>query len=101
MVAIYEIAEAIRKTPFHTLTDNCLIKSFRFKKRCRKQGIKAYVVISFGFAPVKWGVRLAVPIVHGWAEVDGRRIEVARSLYQKSLWGTFDKEIKPVFAIWV
>lgn len=101
MVAIYDIAEAVRKTPFHTLTDNCLIKSFRFKRQCRSKGTDAHVVISFGFARVARGIRLVVPIIHAWAEVDGRRIEVARPLDKLSLWGTLDKDIKPVFAIWL
>lgn len=100
-MVVDEIAETIRRVPFHAVTNNCLIKSFRFKRECGRKGIKARVVISFGFARVDRRIRLAVPIFHAWAEVDGRRIEVARPMDEASLWGTLDSEIKPVMAVWV
>ncbi|MFC1910555.1 hypothetical protein ACFLXC_04645 [Chloroflexota bacterium] len=96
-----EIADSLRQEPFNTLTNNCLIKSFRFKRRCAELGIKARVVISFGYAPVSRGLRFFVPIIHGWAEVDGCRIELAHPLDDPNVFGTLDSEVKPLAAIWI
>jgi hypothetical protein len=96
------IADSLRNEPFHTLRNNCLVKSFRFKRQCLKEGIAARVVIAFCCAPVRRGCfNLTIPIIHAWAEVDGRRIEVARPLCQPGPWGTLDSEVRPVFAVWI
>jgi len=96
-----EIADSIRAEPFHSIRNNCLIKSFRFKRLCAQCGIEARVVISFGYTRGNRYIRLIIPIVHAWGEVNGRRIELARPLDEPSLWGTLDSEIKPLCAIWI
>ena len=96
------IANSLRHEPFHILRNNCLLKSFRFKGQCARRGIKARVVISFGYTRVRRGrFNLTIPIIHAWAEVAGSRIEVARPLDEPSVWGTFDSEVRPVFAVWI
>ena len=96
------IANSLRHEPFHILRNNCLVKSFRFKRRCARRGIAARVVISFGYTRVRRGCfNLTIPIIHAWAEVAGSRIEVARPLRQPGPWGTLDSEVRPVFAVWI
>lgn len=96
-----EIADSIRAEPFHILTNNCLIKSFRFKRECALRGIKAKVVISFGYTRVTRFIKLIIPIIHAWAEVEGKRMEVARPLDEPGPWGTLDSEVKPLVAVWI
>lgn len=96
-----DIVDSIRAEPFHTLWNNCLIKSVRFKRACARRGIEARVVVSFGYTRVNRHLRLIIPIVHAWGEVDGCRVELARPLDEPSLWGTLDSEIKPLVAIWL
>lgn len=107
---VEEIADSIRAEPFHSLCNNCLVKSLRFKKECLRRGIEARVVVCFGYTRV---IRhpsmillgrmkgLTIPIIHTWGEVEGRRIEVARPLDEPSVWGTLDSEVKPLVAIWI
>jgi hypothetical protein len=96
------IADSLRHEPFHTLRNNCLIKSFRFKRACARRGIRARVVIAFGYTQVRRNCfNLTIPIIHGWGEVEGSRIEVARPLDEPSLWGTLDSAVKPIIAIWI
>ena len=95
------VADSIRVEPFHSLWNNCLVKSFRFKRECARRGIEARVVISFGYTRFIRRVRLTIPIIHAWGEVEGRRIEVARPLDEPSVWGTLDSEVKPLVAIWI
>ena len=96
-----EVADSIRGEPFHALWNNCLIKSFRFKRDCARKGIKARVVVSFGYTRVISHIRLTIPIIHAWGEVEGRRIEVSRPLDEPGIFGTLDSEIKPLAAIWI
>lgn len=99
-----EIAEKLRQEPYHILPMkyNCVGKSFRFKKECINTGIKARVVICFGIVTTRrFGPLLKVPMIHGWGEVDNKRIEVARPLDEKSPWGTFDIDLKPIIAVWI
>ncbi len=96
-----EVADRLRAEPFHTLRNNCLVKSFRFKRECARRGIRARVVISLGYTRVKRRLRLTIPIIHAWGEVEGKRIEVARPLDEPSLWGTLDSEVQPVLAVWI
>jgi hypothetical protein len=98
---VEEVADSIRREPFHSLRNNCLVKSFRFKRECARRGIEARVVISLGYTRVMRRIRLTIPIIHAWGEVEGRRIEVARPLDEPSVWGTLDSEVKPLVAIWI
>ena len=98
---VEEVADSIRREPFHSLWNNCLIKSLRFKRECARRGIEARVVVSFGCTRVIRYIRLRIPIIHAWGEVDGCRIELARPLDEPGVWGTLDSEIKPLVAIWI
>lgn len=105
MTQVEEIAERLRHEPYHVLPMrcNCLGKSFRFKRECRKAGIDARVVICIGiiYPRIIFGCSLKVPMVHEWGEVCNKRIEVARPLDQRGPLGTFDIDIKPIIAVWV
>ncbi len=98
---VEEIADSIRSEPFNALWNNCLIKSFRFKRECARKGIEARVVISFGYTRLIRHIRLTIPIIHAWGEVEGRRIEVSRPLDEPGIFGTLDSEIQPLAAIWI
>jgi hypothetical protein len=98
---VEEVADSIRAEPFHSLWNNCLVKSFRFKRKCARRGIEARVVISLGYTRVMRRLRLTIPIIHAWGEVEGIRVEVARPLDEPSVWGTLDSEVKPLVAIWI
>lgn len=96
------IAEKLRQVPFHTITNNCLRKSFRFKRECKRIGTDARVVITIGIVRIeRFGLSLKLLFGHAWVEVNGQRIEVARPLNQKSPWGTFDIDFKPLIGIWI
>lgn len=94
------IAERIRGEPFHMLTNNCFRKSLKFRRECRKVGIRVRVVLALVITPCD---RLLLPpyVVwfHAWAEVDGQRIELARPLDERNLANTFDADIQPVVEI--
>ncbi len=98
---VEEVADSIRAEPFHSLWNNCLVKSFRFKRECARRGIAARVVVSLGYTRVVRRIRLTIPIIHAWGEVEGRRVEVARPLDEPSVWGTLDGEVRPLVAIWI
>jgi hypothetical protein len=98
---VEEVADSIRREPFHALWNNCLVKSFRFKRECARRGIEARVVVSLGYTRVIRHIRLTIPIFHAWGEVECRRIEVARPLDEPGVWGTLDSEVKPLVAIWI
>jgi len=104
MTRVKKIAEKIRHEPYRVLPMgyNCIGKSFRFKKECLRGGIEARVVISLSIVETRrLGFPAKVPMIHGWGEVDNRRIEVARPLDERSPWGTFDIDLKPMIAIWI
>jgi len=79
--SVEELASRIRKRPYSVISDNCLIKSVGFARRCTKMGVEAKVVACLAFSyrrvPV---VDFKVPIAgpHFYAEVLGKRYEVSR-----------------------
>ncbi len=97
-----QIAEKIRREPYHALTNNCVHKSLRFRDECRRIGIRAKIVLALVITPCK---RFLLPpyIVwfHAWAEVDGQRIELARLLDERSPFNTYDIDVKPVVAVYL
>ena len=98
---IEEIAERIRHEPFHSLTNNCFIKSIKFKRACSKLDIRVAVVASLSTVEFRrWGIHFWFLIIHAWAFANERRLEVARPLDEKSLWGTFDIDVIPIIGIW-
>lgn len=97
---VERIAQELRYERFDLLINNCIIKSIRFRNKCRLLGIPARANISFSKARTKWfGYRLVLPTIHGFGELDGERIEVAHRLDQIGVWGTVDADVIPVFTM--
>jgi hypothetical protein len=96
------IAERLRQEPYRLLNNDCITKSLRLKKECRAMGIPARVVVCLGLARARWfGRWLTIPVIHGWGEVEGRRMETSRPLGSSGIWGIVPMNIKPVIAIWL
>ena len=94
------IAEKLRQEPYHLFSNDCITKSLRLKKECQALGIPARVVVCVGLARARWfGCWLTIPVIHGWGEVEGNRIETSRPLGSSGLWGIVPVNIKPVIAI--
>jgi hypothetical protein len=96
-----EMAERLRKEPYSFLTNDCLIKSAKLKKECVPLGIPVRIVACIGLARAQvfrlWW--MTIPVVHGWAEVEGKRIEVSRPVGVSGVWGIIPANIKPVIKI--
>lgn len=94
------MAEEIRQEPYKLLANDCITKSARVKRKCRKLGIKIKVVVCIGKSPAKWfGKWMIIPVIHGWVEYQGKRIETSRPLGASGIWGIIPINIKPVVAI--
>ena len=94
------IAEKLRQEPYSLFKNDCITKSVRLKKECQAVGISARVVVCVGLAKARWfGYWLTIPVVHGWGEVEGRRIETSRPLGSSGLWGIVPMNIKPVIML--
>ena len=101
---VLQIAEALRREPFHLFshTQNCVGKAFRFRKLCRLEGIETRVVISITLTQARlFGFWVTILCFHAWGEFEGRRIEVARPSGEVGHWGVVDMDEKPIFAIWL
>ncbi|MBA7506489.1 hypothetical protein ES706_05180 [subsurface metagenome] len=100
-----KIAEKLRGEPYHLLgfrRSNCIGKSFRFKRECKKTGIDARVVLCVGIVKARpLGFWINMLTIHAWGEVDGERIEVAMPLGKVGIWGIVDINIKPIVATWI
>lgn len=95
------IAEKLRQVPYNLFTNDCIIKSLRFKSECKAAGIPARVVVCIGLGRARWfGRWFTIPVIHGWGEVEGKRIETSRPLGSSVIWGIVPMNIKPVIAIW-
>lgn len=94
------IAEKIRQEPYSLFKNDCIIKSLRFKNECKAVGITARVVVCIGLVKARWfGRWLKIPVIHGWGEVEGKRIEISRPLGSSGLWDIVPMNIKPVIVI--
>lgn len=97
-----KIAESLRQEPYSLLTNDCITKSVRFVRACRKQGIKARVVLTIGRSKArlpllrKWAT---IPVIHSWGEVEGKRMEVSRPLGAQGMWGIVPRDIQPIVKI--
>jgi hypothetical protein len=95
-----EIAFKLRQEPYHLLSNDCITKSVRLKKQCRSLGIAVKVVVCIGLARACWfGRWLTIPVIHGWGEVEGKRIETSRPLGASGVWGIIPVNIRPVIAL--
>ncbi|MFQ5997167.1 MAG: hypothetical protein ACE5KP_06040, partial [Dehalococcoidales bacterium] len=77
---VEEIAERLRHEPYNFLTNDCFIKARKLKRECAVLGIPVRIVACIGLVRAQvfrlWW--MTIPVVHGWAEVEGKRIEVSR-----------------------
>jgi len=95
-----EIAKIIRNETYHLLTNDCIIKSLKFRRTCKKMGVRAKVVLCLGLGRAKWlNCWLTIPVIHAWGEVKRQRIETSRPLGSSGIWGIIPVNIKPVVAI--
>ena len=98
---VEEIAERLRKEPYSFLTNDCLIKSSKLKKACKPLGIPVRIVACIGLGRAKvfrlWW--MTIPVVHGWAEVEGKRVEVSRPTGVSGTWGIIPRDIRPIIRV--
>ena len=95
-----EIAERLRQEPYKFFKNDCLTKSIRFKRECKALGIPAGAVACIGLARARlFGRWLTIPVLHGWGEVEGKRIETSRPLGSSGMWGIVPVNIKPVITV--
>ena len=81
------LAEQLRQEPYVLFSNDWVSKSFRLKRRCKELGIDARVVVCIGISKAKWfGFWLTIPVIHGWGEVEGKRIETSRPLGSSGIW---------------
>lgn len=100
MDEVDKIAEKLRQETYRLFRNDCLTKSVRFKKQCRSIDVRAKVVVCLGLARARWFKRwLTIPVIHGWGEVSGRRIETSRPLGSSGIWGIVPMNIKPIIRI--
>ncbi len=94
------LAEALRREPYHLLTNDCITKSVRFKRACTAVGLPARVALCLGLARARWfGYRLTVPVLHAWGEVAGARLETSRPLGEAGVWGIVPATIRPLVTL--
>lgn len=98
---VEEIAKRLRQEPYNLLRNDCITKSVRFKHECEKLGIHARGVACIGLARARFfGHWLTIPVIHGWGEVDVKRIETSRPLGSPGIWGIVPMNIRPIIAVW-
>ena len=92
-----KIAETLRQEPYNLLTNDCLTKSIRLKRECKALGVPVRVVACIDLARARlFGCWLTIPVIHGWGEVEGKRIETSRPLGASGIWGIIPANIKPI-----
>jgi len=95
-----KIAANLRQEPYILFRNDCIGKSRRLKKACRDMGIPTRLVVCLGYARARLFNRpLIVPVIHGWGEVEGQRIETSRPLGHSGFMGIVPVHIKPLIAI--
>ena len=95
-----EIAEKLRREPYHLFGNDGITKSLRLKRKCKALGIPVRVVACVGLAKARLlGHWFTVPVVHSWGEVEGKRIEVSRPHGSSGIWGIVPVTIRPVVSI--
>ena len=94
-------AEQLRHEPYNLLTNDCLIKSIKLKRQCEPIGIPVKVVACIGLVRAQafrlW--RMTIPVLHGWVEVAGQRVEVSRPRGAVGTWGIIPANIRPVIKL--
>lgn len=101
-IEVDEIAERLRREPYRLLSNDCLIKSVRLVRKCKKLGFDAKVVLYLGLASAKMPLlarRVTIPVIHAWGEVEGERIEVSRPLGSQGMLGVVPVDIRPIVTV--
>jgi hypothetical protein len=94
------LVELLRREPYRLLANNCFTKSLRLKRLLREKGVPSRVVACVGLARARWfGRWLTIPVIHGWTEVEGKRIETSRPLGAPGIWGIIPVNIRPLVTI--
>jgi hypothetical protein len=95
-----KIAEFLRQEPYLLFRNDCIRKSLRLKQKCLELGVLARLVICLGYTRARlFGRFLMVPVIHGWGEVEGQRIETSRPLGHAGIMGIVPVNIKPLIAL--
>jgi len=98
---VEEIAERLRHEPYNLRANDCFIKSSKLKRECEPLGIPVKIVACIGLVRAKvfklWW--MTIPVIHGWAEVEGKRIEVSRPAGVSGTWGIIPRDIKPIIRV--
>jgi hypothetical protein len=97
-----EIAESLRREPYHLLRNDCLTKSLRLRAECRRHGIRVRIVwCVLGLARAKLPVlgEVSIPPIHFWAEVKGQRIETSRPIGHSGILGIVPSDIRPIITL--
>ena len=98
--AAEKIAEKLRQEPYSLFKNDCITKSIRLKRECKALGIRSNAIVCVGLARAKWfGYWLTIPVIHGWGEVEGKRIETSRPLGSTGVWGIVPVNIKPIITM--
>ncbi len=96
-----KIAEKLRRENYDLLTNGCFKKSIKLKRRCETLGIPVGIVACIGVVRAKvfklWW--MTIPVIHGWAEVNGHRIEVSRPRGVSGTWGIIPANIRPIIKL--
>ena len=96
--SVEKLADRIRKRPYSFISDNCLIKSAEFARRCTKMGVEAKVVACLALSHKRVPLahfRVSVVHPHFYAEVLGKRYEVSREPEDEKRFGiTYNDEPK-------
>ena len=98
-----ETAEKLRQEPYHLFRNDCLTKSIRLVRKCKKHNIKAKLVwCALGLKRIKLPIlgKVTAPVfIHFWVEVDGRRIETSRPLGSAGFLGVIPINIRSIITI--
>jgi hypothetical protein len=98
-----EAAEKLRREPYHLFRNDCIIKSIRLVRECRKHNIAAkFVWCALGLEKARLPVVEEVPFlvfIHAWVEVDDRRIETSRPIGSPGFMGLIPSKIRPIITI--
>jgi len=94
------LVDELQRTNYNVLLNNCFHKSFEFRKRCRRAGVPARVLIGMG---VQYTSKLHVyyPFFHARGFVDGKEYEVTHTRDYVSPIGTNAHDFVNLAGIWI
>ena len=97
---IEQMAEKLRQEPYRFFRNDCITKSRRLQRACRALGIPVAVIVCLGYARARFLKHSPwVPVIHGWVELAGRRIETSRPLGHAGFIGIVPVTIKPLIRV--